>query len=140
MRGLLAGAALAIHRGTGNGFRETGRQHSVAGNVESLFPGLSNAPRNDIVDEDRIEPVPFDKRLESVAEQVYGMPSFESAVSPSDRSANGIDNYSLAHVQARMILRPAAVVNTLPGEHRSTQGRDFGPLAPDTFGHPHSST
>jgi hypothetical protein len=74
VRGLLTGAALAIHRRTGNGFRETGGKHGIAGNVESLFTGLSNTSRDDIVDEGRIEPVPLDDCFKSVAEQVYGMP------------------------------------------------------------------
>src|SRR3954469_9876483 len=55
MNGLLAGTALAIDRGTGNGFRKASGKHSIASDVECLFADLPNATGNHVVNARRIK-------------------------------------------------------------------------------------
>ena len=97
MGGLLARAALPVDRGAGHRLRKTRGEHRITRDIVGLLADLSNAARDDVVDERRIQLGSLDDGLERVSQQVHRVPVFERAVAAAHGRSNSINNNGFAH-------------------------------------------
>src|SRR6202030_1678157 len=85
MNRLLAGAALAVDGGAGNGFRKAGGEDSVASDVSGLLANLHDAASNHVIDLRGIKLVACDQAFQREPEKVDRVPGFQHAFAPAQR-------------------------------------------------------
>lgn len=99
--GLLAAAALTVHRRRTDVLGQPGHQPAHPGDVVGLLPELGDAAADDLLDlicfKARIGPCLLDERPLSGAEQFRGMQTGQPTVSLSDGAAGGFDDDRCTH-------------------------------------------
>jgi hypothetical protein len=83
MHSLLTGPALPIYGRRRYTFRKTCCQHSIAGNIRALLANLTDTASNDIVNLTSFNPGSLYNCCQYTCQQIYGVPVFPLAISPS---------------------------------------------------------
>src|SRR5207248_4205758 len=97
MHGLLARAALPIHRRRRRRHREPRGEPRIASDVEALLAGLADAAEDHVVDLAGLDAGPSDHLFQDQGPEDDRMDVLELSVATTDRCTDGLDDDCFTH-------------------------------------------
>ena len=95
--GLLRRPALPVDGGARHRLGEARSQGRVAGDVETLGPGLHDAAHDHVLDQRGVEVVALDESLQGLGREVNGVPVLQLPVALASGGADGVDDHGSRH-------------------------------------------
>jgi hypothetical protein len=107
MGGLLRGSTLRVDRGRTGCLGEPGVQPGRAGDVACLLAGLGDRAADDLFDQCRFQPCPFEESRLCCAQELRGVQARQPAVALADGGSHGFDDDGIPH--ALLLVRTGIV-------------------------------